>query len=83
MSIPHSDALVFFGVTSDLAYMKIFPALLAMVPRDGLELPIIDFAHSDWNTERLRARAHDSVIEAAVAKLSLRLRLVRPASQSQ
>ena len=65
MSIPHSDALVFFGMTGDLAYKKIFPALLAMVLRDGLELSIIHFAHSDWNTERLPARAHDSVTEAA------------------
>ena len=84
MSTPHSDALVFFGVTGDLAYKKIFSTLLAMVLRDGLELPIIDLAHSGWNTERLRARAHDSVTEAAqieggsvdeaaVAKLSSRL----------
>jgi hypothetical protein len=27
MTIPHSDALVFFGATGDLAYKKIFPAL--------------------------------------------------------
>ena len=29
----HSDALVFFGATGDLAYKKIFPALQAMVKR--------------------------------------------------
>jgi glucose-6-phosphate 1-dehydrogenase len=28
MTLPHSDALVFFGATGDLAYKKIFPALL-------------------------------------------------------
>ena len=27
----HSDALVFFGATGDLAYKQIFPALQAMV----------------------------------------------------
>jgi len=27
MSNEHSDALVFFGATGDLAYKKIFPAL--------------------------------------------------------
>ena len=31
MSEPHSDALVFFGATGDLAYKKIFPSLQAMV----------------------------------------------------
>ncbi len=33
MSDGHSDALVFFGATGDLAYKKIFPALQAMVKR--------------------------------------------------
>ena len=27
MNVPHSDALVFFGATGDLAYKKIFPSL--------------------------------------------------------
>ena len=34
MSESHSDALVIFGATGDLAYKKIFPALQAMVKRD-------------------------------------------------
>ena len=34
MQAPHSDALVFFGATGDLAYKKIFPALQGMV-EDG------------------------------------------------
>ena len=33
----HSDALVFFGATGDLAYKKIFPALQAMIKRGHLE----------------------------------------------
>ena len=33
MSATHSDALVFFGATGDLAYKKIFPALQAMSQR--------------------------------------------------
>ena len=37
MSEAHSDALVFFGATGDLAYKKIFPALQAMVKRGHLE----------------------------------------------
>jgi glucose-6-phosphate 1-dehydrogenase len=31
MSNQHSDALVFFGATGDLAYKKIFPALQGML----------------------------------------------------
>jgi len=36
----HSDALVFYGVTGDLAYKKIFPALQAMVKRGQLNVPV-------------------------------------------
>jgi glucose-6-phosphate 1-dehydrogenase len=31
MSTDHSDALVFFGATGDLAHTKIFPSLQAMM----------------------------------------------------
>lgn len=65
MATPHSDALVFFGATGDLAYKKIFPALQAMVLHDGLDLPIIGVAHSGWTLEQLRQRAHDSLAQAA------------------
>ncbi len=37
MAEPHSDALVFFGATGDLAYKKIFPSLQAMVKRGTLK----------------------------------------------
>ena len=39
MSASHSDALVFFGATGDLAYKKIFPSLQAMLKRGHLEKP--------------------------------------------
>ncbi|NMW24063.1 glucose-6-phosphate dehydrogenase, partial [Rhodanobacter denitrificans] len=64
MPTPRSDALVFFGATGDLAYKKIFPALQAMMLRDGLDLPIIGVAHSGWSVEQLRQRAHDSLAQA-------------------
>jgi hypothetical protein len=35
----HSDALVFFGATGDLAYKKIFPSLQAMVNEDTSTFP--------------------------------------------
>ncbi len=61
MSDSHSDALVFFGATGDLAYKKIFPALQAMVKRGTLSMPIVGVAKSGWNIDQFRARAQDSV----------------------
>src|SRR5215813_5944349 len=72
----HSDALVFFGATGDLAYKKIFPALQAMIKRGHLDVPVIGVARQGWSLDQLRARAKDSVEKhggldpAAFAKLS-------------
>ena len=41
MTEPHSDALVFFGATGDLAYKKIFPALQGMARHGTLSVPVI------------------------------------------
>ena len=68
MPTNRSDALVFFGATGDLAYKKIFPALLAMVQHDGLDLPVIGVAFSGWDVEQLRQRARDSLEHAAAAQ---------------
>ena len=57
----HSDTLVFFGATGDLAYKKIFPALQAMVKRGTLKVPVIGVAKAGWNLEQLKARARDSL----------------------
>jgi glucose-6-phosphate 1-dehydrogenase len=61
MSESHSDALVFFGATGDLAYKKIFPALQATLKRGHLSVPVIGVAKAGWNLEQFRARARDSV----------------------
>ena len=82
MTTNHSDALVFFGATGDLAYKKIFPALQAMVKRGHLNVPVIGVAKAGWNLDQLRSRAHDSlekhggVDPAAFEKLSGLLRYV-------
>jgi glucose-6-phosphate 1-dehydrogenase len=82
MPHPHSDALVFFGATGDLAYKKIFPALQAMVTRGHLNVPVIGVAKSGWHLDQLRARARDSLEHhggldtAAFGKLSNLLRYV-------
>ncbi len=61
MTALHSDALVFFGATGDLAYKKIFPALQAMVKRGYLNAPVIGVAKAGWKLDQLKARARDSV----------------------
>lgn len=78
----HSDALVFFGATGDLAYKKIFPALQALVRRGRLDMPVVGVAKAGWSREQLieRARAsvteHGGLDEAAFSKLASRLHYV-------
>src|SRR5258705_9410765 len=82
MNTTHSDALVFFGATGDLAYKKIFPSLHAMSKRGNLNVPVIGVARSGWDLGQLTARAKDSLEEhggldsAAFEKLSGLLRYV-------
>ena len=61
MNDSHSDELVFFGATGDLAYKKIFPALQAMLKRGHLDVPVIGVAKAGWNIDQLRDRARDSL----------------------
>lgn len=53
---PHSDAMVFFGGTGDLARKKIYPALLALSRKGRLNVPVIVIARSGWTIELLRER---------------------------
>ena len=83
MNVPHSDALVFFGATGDLAYKKIFPSLQTMIKRGHLNVPVIGVAKAGWNVDQLRARARESLDKhgggadpAALDKLSSLLRYV-------
>ena len=82
MTAPHSDALVFFGATGDLAYKKIFPSLQAMLKRGHLNVPVIGVAKAAWNLDQFKARAKDSLEKhggldaAAFARLSGLLRYV-------
>jgi glucose-6-phosphate 1-dehydrogenase len=61
MNESHSDALVFFGATGDLAYKKIFPALQALIMRGHLDVPVIGVAKSPWTLDQLRMRAQESL----------------------
>src|SRR4051794_30626356 len=83
MTAPHSDALVFFGATGDLAFKKIFPALQAMAKRGRLNVPVIGAARSAPDLAALKARAraslaaHGGIDPAAFEKLTGLMRYVR------
>ena len=59
-----ADALVIFGVTGDLVYKMIFPALYAMVRRGALNVPVIGVAAPKWTPAQVRRRATDSIRQA-------------------
>jgi glucose-6-phosphate 1-dehydrogenase len=81
-STKRSDALVLFGITGDLAYQKIFPALQAMIQHKNLEMPVVGVARSGWSRDKLldRMRAsleeHGGVDDAAFADLTSRFEYV-------
>src|SRR5437763_11085144 len=55
------DALVIFGATGDLAKLETFPALVGLVDRDVLDVPIVGVAMSGWGLEEFRGYAADSL----------------------
>ena len=61
MERTHSDALVFFGATGDLAYKQIFPSLQRLAASGRLNLPVIGVAKAGWNLDQFKQRAKDSV----------------------
>ncbi len=64
MAIPHSDALVLFGVTGDLAHKMVIPALYALTKRGALNVPVIGVASPKWSLADLRNRVKDSVMQS-------------------
>jgi glucose-6-phosphate 1-dehydrogenase len=64
MTASHSDALVVFGATGDLAHKQIFPALYAMAKRGTLKVPVIGVARQKWTPERLHDHVTDSIERA-------------------
>src|SRR5207245_7074616 len=65
-----ADALVIFGATGDLAKIETFPALVGLVKRGILDVPVVGVAKSGWDLEQFR--------DYAVA--SLKLNNMDPAS---
>lgn len=57
----NSDALVVFGITGDLAYKKIFPALYALAARGHLNVPVVGVGRLPMPREQLIERVRNSV----------------------
>jgi glucose-6-phosphate 1-dehydrogenase len=70
MSTNQVDALVIFGATGDLAKLETFPALVGLVERGVLDVPVIGVAKSGWGLDQFR--------DYAIA--SLRLNKLDPGS---
>src|SRR5246127_5369636 len=79
MATSKVDALVIFGATGDLAKIETFPALVGLVKRGVLDVPVVGVAKSVWGLEQLRDYAvaslklnnMDPADPAAVKMLSL------------
>jgi glucose-6-phosphate 1-dehydrogenase len=55
------DALVIFGATGDLAKLETFPALVGLVDRGVLTVPIVGVANSGWGLAQFREYAAASL----------------------
>jgi len=55
------DAFVIFGATGDLAKLETFPALVGLVDRGMLDVPVIGVAKSGWDLEQFRRYAVNSL----------------------
>jgi glucose-6-phosphate 1-dehydrogenase len=55
------DALVIFGATGDLAKLETFPALVGLVERGVLDVPVIGVAKSGWGLTQFRDYATASL----------------------
>ena len=61
MATDQIDALVIFGATGDLAKLETFPALVGLVKRGVLNVPVIGVAKSGWGLEQFRDYATASL----------------------
>lgn len=78
-----SDALVVFGITGDLSFKQIIPAIAKLVQRGRVKGPLVGVAREAWDPGRLAARVCDSLRaqgdgydEAAATALGERLQYV-------
>jgi len=56
-----ADGLVIFGATGDLAKLETFPALVGLVERGVLDVPVLGIAKSGWGIDDFRNYATQSL----------------------
>ena len=61
MSADQVDALVIFGATGDLAKLETFPALVGLVERGVLDVPVVGVAKSGWGLPQFKDYAAASL----------------------
>ena len=61
MASERVDALVIFGATGDLAKLETFPALVGLVDRGVLNVPVVGVAKSGWGLDQFREYAAASL----------------------
>ena len=61
MAADHAEALVIFGATGDLAKLDTYPALVGLVERGALDVPIVGVGMSGWGLPQLRDYAAASL----------------------
>lgn len=81
MATDRVDALVIFGATGDLAKLETFPALVGLVERGVLDVPVIGVAKSGWDLGAFRDYAarslRDNGIDPGSAPAATMLGLLR------
>ena len=82
MTDVHSDVLVIFGITGDLARRKTFTALYQLERRRLLDVPIVGVGRTDLDDDALRKLAHAAIAatvtldDEVFARLAARLHYV-------
>jgi glucose-6-phosphate 1-dehydrogenase len=59
----HSDVLILFGATGDLAKRSLYPALHELERRGRLGIEVVGVARSEWDDDGLRRYARESMEE--------------------
>lgn len=64
---PHSDALVLFGASGDLAKKLLFPSLYNLAKRGFLNMPIVGVASSEWTADEFGDHWRKSLEEHGIS----------------
>src|SRR5882757_7354327 len=66
MAADQVDSRVIFGATGDLAKLETFPALVGLVDREILDVPVVGIARRGWSQDQFRAYATASLTRSGI-----------------